>query len=99
MHTRTITQSFTRVALVTVGLLLIPFVLMFITSEMNWGPEDFIVMGALIFVLGFTYELIARKVFDSTKRTVIAIVIAFVFLLIWVDLAVGIFNIPGFSGS
>lgn len=38
-----------------------------------------------------------RKI--TRNRVIIGTVIVGVLLLLWADLAVGIFNIPGFSGS
>ncbi|MDQ3076910.1 MAG: hypothetical protein M3Q63_02555 [bacterium] len=88
-----------RIALVTIGILMIPLVAMLFTSEVNWGPADFIIIGALIFGTGLAYEFIVRKIVNTTYRTVITIVLVLAFLLVWADLAVGIFNIPGISGS
>lgn len=68
------------------------------TDEVNWGVFDFIVAGVLLFGTGLIFELILRKV--KTKKSQIAtIVILFILLiLIWVELAVGIFGTP-FGGS
>ena len=79
-------------------LLLIPLIAMQFTDEVNWGVFDFIVAGVLLFGTGLIFELILRKV--KTKKSQIAtIVILFILLiLIWVELAVGIFGTP-FGGS
>lgn len=78
---------------------MIPLVAMQFTDEVNWGPLDFIVIGALLLGTGFTYDLIAQKVENTTHRAIFGLVLVFAMLLIWADLAVGIFNIPGISGS
>lgn len=65
----------------------------------NWKFGDFIVFGFLLFATGLLAELVMRKVKGTSKRILICGVVFLVFLLIWVDLAVGIFNIPGFSGT
>jgi peptidoglycan/LPS O-acetylase OafA/YrhL len=71
-------------------LLLIPFVAMQFTTEVNWTAFDFIVMGLLLLGVGTAIEFILRKV--KTKSQKIALVVAAigVFLLIWVELAVGL---------
>lgn len=65
----------------------------------NWKLGDFVVIGILLFSAGLLCELVMRKVKDVKKRVLICGAVLFLFLLIWADLAVGIFNIPGFSGS
>lgn len=92
-------QSIIRIVIGTGLVLLIPLVAMQVTSEVNWDLTDFIVMGALLFTTGLIYEFGVRKVKDSGRRLILGIALALAFLLIWADLAVGIFNIPGFSGS
>jgi len=92
-------QSIIRVTLGTALILLIPLIAMQFTSEMNWDLFDFIVMGALLFGTGLIYEFLIRKLKNQTHRIIAATVLVLLFLLVWADLAVGIFNIPGFSGS
>lgn len=79
-------------------LLLIPFIAMQLTKEVNWSVLDFIVMGIILTSAGLICEYINRKI--SNKKTKIAIIIGVIilFLIIWLELAVGIFNSP-ISGS
>ena len=65
----------------------------------NWKLNDFVICGFLLFGTAFLCEFVLRKVTTQKIRILICIVILLTFLLIWIDLAVGIFNIPGFSGS
>ena len=65
----------------------------------NWKFGDFVVFGFLLFSAGLSFELVMRKVKSTSKRILICGLIFLMFLLIWADLGVGIFNIPGFSGS
>jgi hypothetical protein len=88
-----------RIVLATAILLLIPLLAMQFTGEVNWDLADFAIIGALLFGTGITYELGVRRIRNTTPRTVAAIVLVLAMLLIWADLAVGIFNIPGISGS
>lgn len=80
------------------GLLLIPLIGMQITNEVNWSFFDFLVMGTLLLGLGMGCELIIRKVKNSRQRLILLGVAVFLFLLIWAELAVGVFGTP-FAGS
>lgn len=79
--------------LVTAGILMIPLV-----ANWPWTLSDYIVMGGLIFGTGLIYELIARTLTTKSHSTIVAIVLFVAFILIWVELAVGIFGTP-FAGS
>ncbi|HET7898700.1 MAG TPA: hypothetical protein VFL47_13545 [Flavisolibacter sp.] len=79
-------------------LLLIPLVAMQFTNEVNWSAADFAVMGVLLLGTGLLCEWAMRKIKSSKNRILIIAVILIVFLLIWMELAVGIFGTP-FAGS
>jgi len=79
-------------------LLLIPFVAMQFTDEVDWNSFDFLVMGALLFSTGIVCELIMRKVKSIKYRIIICVGVLFMCFLIWAELAVGIFGTP-FAGS
>lgn len=93
------------IVLGAIALLLIPFMLQLTIGTgidgkgFNWRLGDFVVFGLLLLGTGLSVELVMRKVKSTSKRILICGVVLLVFLLIWADLAVGIFNIPGFSGS
>lgn len=82
----------------TGALLLIPLIGMQFSNEINWSAFDFIVMGALLLGLGFTIEFIFRKIQNKTYKLSLLVLLVIVFLLIWIELAVGLFNSP-FAGS
>jgi hypothetical protein len=81
-----------------VFLLLIPFIAMQFTNEVNWSLFDFVIMGVLLLGTGLLCELALRKVSNFGYRIIIILTILFVFVLIWAELAVGIFGTP-FAGS
>lgn len=83
----------------TAFILLIPFIAMQFNTGVDWGLADFIIIGTLLIGTGLIYEFISRKIPDTKHRIILATTLILVMLVIWVDLAVGIFNIPGFSGS
>lgn len=99
------TRNILYIALITAIILLIPLVLQLTIGTgvdgqgFNWELGDFIVMGVLIFVTGLAIDFATRKITKSAYRVFAVIAIVLILLLIWADLAVGIFNIPGISGS
>lgn len=92
-------QNIIRIVLGTAFILLIPLVAMQFTDEVDWNLADFAVIGVLLLGTGFAYELVAKKIGNPTHRAIAGAVLVLAILIVWADLAVGIFNIPGFSGS
>ena len=82
----------------TVILLLIPLIAMQFTSEVKWDVFDFIVAAILLITTGFISEFIYRKLASSKYRYILILSIIIFFILIWAELAVGVFGTP-FSGS
>jgi hypothetical protein len=79
-------------------LLLIPFIAMRFTDEVKWKLGDFIIMGILLLGTGLMCELVLRLVTKTGHRIAICGAILAVFLLVWIELAVGIIGTP-FAGS
>ena len=75
-------------------LLLIPLIAMQFTDEVNWTLFDSVVAGALLLGTGLMCELVIRKVDKIKYRIVICVALLFGLLLIWAELAVGIFGTP-----
>ena len=71
-------------------LLLLPLVAMQFTDEVDWDETDFIAMGALLFGACGTYELAARMTGNNAYRAAVGVAVVAAFLLIWINLAVGI---------
>jgi hypothetical protein len=86
------------IVLAVAVLLLIPLIAMQFTDEVNWTLSDFVVMGILLLVTGLTCEFLLRKVKKIEYRIALVGVVLTAFLLIWLELAVGIFGTP-FAGS
>lgn len=78
--------------------LLVPFVAMFYTEEVDWKLPDFIVVGILLAGVGFAYQLIVTGLKDNTNQVALGIVIGVAMILVWLELAVGIIGTP-FAGS
>ncbi|HQV35409.1 MAG TPA: hypothetical protein PLC36_03770 [Flavobacterium sp.] len=79
-------------------LLLIPFVAMQFTEEVNWQAGDFVVAGVLLLGTGLLCELVLRNVTKTSYRIVLCMTILILLFLIWAELAVGLFGTI-FSGS
>jgi len=79
-------------------LLLIPLIAMQFSPGVDWSPVDFTVAGVLLFGTGLSCELVLRKVKKTVHRILICGAILLALLLIWMELAVGIFGTP-FAGS
>lgn len=75
-------------------ILLTVFIAMQFTDEVAWSFFDFVIMGVLIFGTGLLMELAWRKASNSTNKIIYVLIIAGVFLLVWAELAVGIFGTP-----
>lgn len=79
-------------------LLLIPLIGMQFSTGIDWNLLDFAVMGTLLIATGLMVELVLRKISGKEKRLATLAIVAIVFVLIWAELAVGIFGTP-FAGS
>ncbi|WP_205728792.1 hypothetical protein [Flavobacterium rhamnosiphilum] len=86
------------IVLTVVFLLLIPLIAMQFTNEVNWNQSDFVVAGVLLLGTGLICELVMRKVKKIDHRIILCTVILAALLLIWIELAVGLFGTP-FAGS
>jgi hypothetical protein len=82
-------------AISVVLILMIPLVAMQFTGEVNWGILDFAVMGTGLMSIGLVYELIVRKSNQKTYRIAFGVAIAAIFLLFWINGAVGIIGNEG----
>lgn len=82
------------ILLVVVMILLIPLIAMRFTDQVNWTLQDFLVAGGLLLVFGLTIEVVLRKVGNINYRQGIIAGLIVLLVLIWVEMAVGIFGTP-----
>lgn len=73
------------------GLVLLPLVAMQFTTEVRWDGADFLVFGAMLIVACGAVELAVRLTRRTGIRLLAGGAIAAAFLIVWADLAVGIF--------
>ena len=90
--------SISKKALYPLALLIIPLLGILLTNVVEWGVFDFLLMGSLLLVLGIAINLTLLNIKYFNKRIAIIFFIILLFLLIWVELAVGVFNTP-FAGT
>jgi len=80
------------ILLAALSILLIPLLAMQFTAQVNWTLSDFVVAGALLLATGLLGELILRKVTKTKYRIALGAALLIGFMLIWAELAVGIFG-------
>lgn len=76
------------------GVLLIPLTAMLITNEVDWGPLDFAVAFVLLFSAGYFSDLLCRRLSNPNHRMLVVLGMILLVLLIWAELAVGVFGSP-----
>lgn len=72
------------------ALLLLPLVAMQFTHEVNWTGSDFLLFGMMLVVAGLAYEVVAHAAGSLPYRLGAFAAVGTGFLLVWVNLAVGI---------
>ncbi len=80
-------------------LLSLPALAMSLGAEgVDWSASDFVIMGVLLASVGLGIEAMMRFVRGWRERRIAIGAIVVVFLLVWAELAVGLFGTP-FAGS
>ena len=64
----------------------------------NWSGFDFLAAGILLFGTAGLISLVRTLVKNRNYRIIISLVIVAILVLVWMELAVGIFGTP-FAGS
>lgn len=82
------------IVLTVLLLLLVPLIAMQFTEDVNWSLFDFVVAGVLLLGTGLMCELVLRRVKNTGLRISICGVLLATLLLVWAELAVGIFGTP-----
>jgi hypothetical protein len=92
MSPATLPTRLRAVALATAVLLLVPAVAMQFSSEVSWGPGDFVAAGVLLCGAGSLAVLGLERVRGGGRRAALVLVIACGLALVWAELAVGLFS-------
>jgi hypothetical protein len=72
------------------ALLLTPLVAMQFSRQWSWDLSDFVIFGVMLASACGTYELGARTSGSGAYRAAVGIAVAAAFVLVWMNLAVGI---------
>ena len=75
-------------------LLLIPFVAMQFTDEVNWSHSDFLIMGILLFAVGLSLKWVTKHIKSKVQQWVLKMFILLVLIMLWAEMAVGILGSP-----
>jgi len=86
------------ILMISLFLLLIPLIAMQFSEEVDWTTTDFIVAGGLLFGAVLISEIVLRKIKNINYKVGLLGAILIILILIWIELAVGIFGTP-FSGN
>ena len=73
-------------------LLIIPLLAMQFTDDVNWSIFDFVVMGFLLLFFSLGIDITMKKVKNENVKILYVFLTILIFLLIWAELAVGIFG-------
>tara|TARA_R110002126_G_scaffold1440_3_gene8268 strand:- start:116 stop:688 length:573 start_codon:yes stop_codon:yes gene_type:complete len=88
-------KHYLGVLLITVLLLLIPLVAMVFTDEVIWTLGDFVFAGIMLSVTGTSFAYVLNKNGSNQYKIGSGIALISSFLLVWVNLAVGIVGHEG----
>lgn len=83
-------NSLVRILGIPAIILMIPFIAMQFTSEVNWGREDFIIIGILLVCGVGLIELVMKKAGKYKVAAGAVVILGIIWL--WAELAVGIFT-------
>jgi hypothetical protein len=71
---------------------MIPLLAMKFTEDVNWSIYDFVVMGFLLLFFSLGIDVTMKKVKNENIKILYVVLTILIFLLIWAELAVGIFD-------
>ncbi len=79
---------------ICISLLVFPLFFKIILDDFNWSVFDFAVMGLMLIFVGIALELVSTLIKGVRKKEILYGLIILLFLLLWAELGVGIFNSP-----
>ena len=71
---------------------MIPLLAMQFTEDVSWSIYDFVVMGFLLLFFSLGIDVTMKKVKNENIKILYVVLTILIFLLIWAELAVGIFG-------
>ncbi|MCH8487807.1 MAG: hypothetical protein LAT75_13135 [Candidatus Cyclonatronum sp.] len=85
-------KRFALINLCVAAILSVPLIAMQFDSGVAWDAHDFVMMSILLLTTAFSLELIFRKMKNKRYRALSMASVILLLLLIWAELAVGIFH-------
>lgn len=88
-------MSFSEQSKILIGtgvLLLIPLIAMQFTDDVYWTLSDFIIAAILLISAALIAKYAQKKIANSKSRYCVYVLLLIAFLLLWAELAVGIFD-------
>jgi hypothetical protein len=83
MRTSPMRKTVVRVALVALGLLMVPLVASRLVEGWNWPPSAFVFVYFLFFATGMAYALIARRMGEWTYKAGVGVALVSGFAMGW----------------
>lgn len=83
---------------VSTSLLLIPLIAMQFSNDVDWKFNDFLIAAALFYGLSLVIEAVLQNFRRKHLRIALICAALLIFLLLWIEMAVGLFGSP-ISGS
>ena len=82
-HMTQMSRTILRVALVALGLLMVPLVASRVVEGWNWGPGAFVFTYVMFFSTGMAYALIARKMGAWAYKAAVGLALVTGFVMGW----------------
>lgn len=77
------------------ALLAFPAIAMFLDVEgFDWSASDFAIMGAMMLFLSLAIKVAGQRVISGRARFITIMISVAAFVLVWVELAVGVIGTP-----
>lgn len=92
MTTLSVKKSAARVATGVGLLLVIPLLAKLVLKEMNWGVEDFLAAGVLLFGAGMVFSFVVPRIKTKLQKILVSVATFLTLVAIWAELAVGLFD-------
>jgi len=87
-------KRFLGFLLVSILLLVIPLIANYNSSSFNWTTSDFVIAGVILISLSIGIEVVLRLIKKKEHKPLIIFLLIAVFILLFMELAVGIFGSP-----
>ena len=87
-------QTSTLIYSAAAVLLAVPLIAMQFTTDVNWTISDFVIAAALLFTTAFSVDFVLKRVKTFKSRLLLIFGILAFLILIWAEMAVGIFGSP-----